>query len=237
MIAQEEMLIDWLRRVVRPGVRLVTICSGALLAGRAGLLDGHACTTHHESVAELRQAAPLAKVLENRLFVEDRERLTSAGITAGIDMMLAEVTRVAGPAVSVAVARHLVVYQRRAGSDPQVSPFLCGRNHLHPVIHAVQDAISADPVRPWSLGVLARLAATSARNLSRLFNEQTGLTIPDYINRLRVARAGELLAGSRLTIEEVAERAGFGSARQLRRAWNRVHETPPSRARHRNSQP
>lgn len=229
--AREAVIVAWLQRIVRPGVRLVTICSGAILAGRAGLLDGYACTTHHESIAELRAAAPRAKVLENRLYVEDRDRLTSAGITAGIDMMLAEVGRVAGPAVSIAVARHLVVYQRRAGADPQLSPYLCGRNHLHPVIHAVQDAIGADPTRPWTQSALAQLAATSARNLSRLFNEQTGLTIPDYINRQRVARARELLAGSRLSIEEVAVRAGFGSARQLRRAWNRLHDTPPSTTR------
>jgi transcriptional regulator GlxA family with amidase domain len=65
-----------------------SICSGALLAGKAGLLDGYTCTTHHGSCAELATIAPKAKVLENRLFVEDRERYTSAGVTAGVDLML-----------------------------------------------------------------------------------------------------------------------------------------------------
>ncbi|HBQ34762.1 MAG TPA: AraC family transcriptional regulator, partial [Ochrobactrum anthropi] len=80
--ALENEIVLWLRRAVRPGVRLVTICSGALLAARAGLLDGYSCTTHHLTLGELERLAPAARVHENRLFVEDGERLTSAGITA-----------------------------------------------------------------------------------------------------------------------------------------------------------
>ncbi len=78
-------VVKWLRAVIRPGHKVVSICSGALLAGRAGLLDGYACTTHHASCAELMEVAPAARVLENRLFVEDRERYSSAGVTTGVD--------------------------------------------------------------------------------------------------------------------------------------------------------
>ena len=74
----EAEIVDWLKRTIRPGIRLASICSGALLAARAGLLDGHECTTHHAITAELSRLAPAAHVRENRLFVEDRERLTSA---------------------------------------------------------------------------------------------------------------------------------------------------------------
>ncbi len=85
---RETAIVDWLKRSIRPGIRLVSICSGALLAARAGLLDGYDCTTHHATTAQLSCLAPAARVHENRLYVDDGERLTSAGITAGIDLML-----------------------------------------------------------------------------------------------------------------------------------------------------
>lgn len=227
----EAEIAGWLRRVVRPGIRLVTICSGALLAARAGLLEGCECTTHHAAIEDLRRAAPTARVRDNRLFVEDGERLTSAGITAGIDLMLAIVAREAGHDVALAVARYLVVYLRRGGADPQLSPWLEGRNHIHPAIHRVQDAVAGDPARAWTVTALARLAATSPRNLSRLFNEHTGLSVTDFVNRMRIALAREMVLGSRLDMEEIAARAGFSSARQFRRAWNRLHPASPTSLR------
>ena len=227
----EAEIVAWLRTAIRPGIVLVSICSGALLAARAGLLDGYDCTTHHATIAELARLAPAARVRENRLYVEDGERLTSAGITAGIDLMLHVVARRAGHSCAIAVARYLVVYLRRGGSDPQLSPWLEGRNHMHPAIHRAQDAVTSDPARAWPVAALARAAGASARNLSRLFNEHAGMSVTDYVNRMRVALARELLAGSRLDMEAVAERAGFASARQFRRAWGRFHEEPPSLAR------
>lgn len=227
----EAEISDWLRQIIKPGIRLVSICSGALVAARAGLLDGHDCTTHHLCVAQLSSAAPLTRVKENRLYVEDGERLTSAGITAGIDLMLHIVTQHAGHSVALAVARYLVVYLRRAGADPQLSPWLEGRSHIHPAVHRAQDAIVAEPTRDWSVDTLAHVTGASSRNLSRLFNLHTGMSVTEYINRMRVALARELISGSQLDIETVAERAGFGSARQLRRAWARFYKVPPSRMR------
>jgi transcriptional regulator GlxA family with amidase domain len=228
---QQAAIIDWLRQTVRPGIRLASICSGALMAARAGLLDGYDCTTHYACTPELARLAPAARVQENRLYVEDGERLTSAGITAGVDLMLHVVAQTAGHSVALSVARYLVVYLRRGGADPQLSPWLEGRNHIHPAIHRAQDAVTADPTADWSLVRLADIAAASPRNLSRLFNEHTGMSVIDYVNRMRVALAHQMLSGSRLDIETVAERAGFASARQLRRAWGRFHEMPPSRMR------
>jgi transcriptional regulator GlxA family with amidase domain len=224
----EDELVRWLRRSIKPGMLLVSICSGALLAGKAGLLDGVRCTTHFGDCGRLAEIAPLARVLENRLYVEDGERYTSAGITAGIDLMLHIIGRLTNPAVSAAVAKSLVVYIRRLGSEPQLSPWLEGRNHIHAAIHRVQDAITADPARDWSLTILADIAISSPRHLSRLFNDQAGMSIPDYLNRLRVALAQQLLSETRLDIERVAERVGYSSSRQLRRAWGRFNATPPS---------
>ncbi|MEH7840631.1 helix-turn-helix domain-containing protein [Rhizobium laguerreae] len=229
--ADQAAIVGWLKRAIRPGIRLASICSGALLAAEAGMLDGRECTTHHACIEDLARLAPTARVRDNRLYVEDGDRLTSAGITAGIDLMLHIVAEVAGHACALAVARYLVVYLRRGGSDPQLSPWLEGRNHIHPVIHRAQDAVVANPSQDWSVASLARLSGASPRNLSRLFNEQTGMSVTDFVNLMRVALAREMLSGSRLHMEDIAMRAGFGSARQLRRAWNRLNDGPPSAAR------
>lgn len=230
-IVLEAEIVCWLKQVIRPGVCLASICSGALFAARAGLLDGYECTTHYARIAELTRLAPAARVCENRLYVEDRDRLTSAGIAAGIDLMLHIVAQVAGHGTALAVARYMVVYLRRAGADPQLSPWLEGRNHIHPVIHRVQDAVAANPGHDWSVEELARVAAASARNLSRLFKAHTGMSITDYVNGLRIAFARELITGSKLHIETVAERAGFASTRQFRRVWNKLHGSPPNKMR------
>jgi transcriptional regulator GlxA family with amidase domain len=224
-------IVDWLRRQVRPAHLLISICSGALLAARAGLLDGSECTTHFSCCATLAALAPAAHVIENRLYVVDGTRCSSAGVTAGTDLMLHLVAGWLGPAIAAAIARHLVIYLRRSGSDPQLSPWLEGRNHIHPAVHRAQDAIAADPSRAWTLARLARVANTSTRHLSRLFNEHAGMGIPEYVNRLRIALAHELVVGTRLDIERIAERTGFASARQLRRAWRRSHATPPRATR------
>lgn len=227
----ESKIVAWLRARIRPGHRLVTICSGALLAARAGLLDGYACTTHYLSCGELVALAPQARVFDNRLYVEDGERYTSAGVTAGIDLMLHLIAGYVDHACAREIARYLVVYLRRSGSDPQLSPWLEGRNHIHPAVHRVQDAIANDPARAWPAQHLARIAGTSPRHLSRLFHEHTGMHLADYRNRLRAALASELIGQTRLDMERVAERAGFASTRQLRRVWRQLHATSPRQER------
>lgn len=229
----QQTIVAWLQNVARPSHRLVFICSGALLAARAGLLDGRSCTTHHSDCEELRRLAPTAKVLDNRIYVCDGNVSTSAGVTAGIDLMLHLLGGIAGPLCAVAVARNMVVYLRRTGADPQLSPWLESRNHMHPVVHRVQDAIAADPAHPWTLDELSAIAHASPRHLDRLFQIHTGTRPLAYVNALRVALARQLLANSQLTLDHVAERAGFGSSRHLRRIWRQYDATSPGRWRRR----
>jgi len=223
-----DRIVDWLRRVAGPKHRFVFICSGALLAARAGLLDHRSCTTHHSHCAELRKLAANAKVLENRIYVPDGNVYTSAGVTAGIDLMLHLISEIVGPLCAQAVARNMVVYLRRTGTDPQLSPWLEGRNHIHPAVHRVQDAIAADPAHEWTLQELSALAFSSPRHLTRLFHQHTRNTPVQYINRLRVELARQLLAGTELPIDHVAERAGFGSSRHLRRVWSEFNPVTPA---------
>lgn len=232
--AADQAAVAWLRSHVKPHHRFLCICSGALLAAHAGLLDGRQCTTHHSHYDDLRRLAPRAHVLENRIFVEDGNAYTSAGVTTGIDLALHLVAKIAGHQCSTAVARSLVIYMRRTGSDPQLSPWLAGRNHLHPALHRVQDAIIANPAHDWNGVQLAHIACASERHLTRLFREHTGSSCVDYLQRIRIALARELLTQSQLDIERVAQQAGFASSRQLRRVWKKFDAMPPSahRARH-----
>lgn len=228
---ERAQIVSWLASVFRPSMTLVTICSGALLAGEAGLFNGRQCTTHADCIAALRVKAPIAKVLEDRLFVEDGRLLSSAGISTGVDLAFHIVANTVSPAVAVRIARQMVVYMRRSGSDPQVSPWLAGRNHVHPAIHRAQDAIMREPASEWSLARVADIAHLSERHLSRLFREQTGFAVNDYVNMIRVTLAHDIINGSQLSMESVAERAGFASARHMRRVWAKHFAQPPSHIR------
>lgn len=224
-------IVRWLRKVA-PETRLVCVCSGALLAARAGLLDGRRCTTHHSLIEALREAAPRAEVLDSRVFVEDDGIYTSAGITAGIDLALHLIAELASPRLSVEVAREMVVYLRRAPDDPALSPWLQGRNHLDMRVHRVQDAMMRAPQRDWTLAQLAELGHMSVRTLTRRFRDSAGESVHDYHARLRVAVARQAL-GIGDSVEAAAVQAGLGSARQLRRLWKVHAKTTPGAHRRR----
>jgi len=225
-----QQVVRWLQTAMLPDTRLASICSGALLLAMAGQLDGLRCTTHHTLIADLQALAPTAQVQADRIFVDAGRVLTSAGITTGIDLVLYIIEQVAGAALAAQVARRLVMYTRRGPHDPQMSPWLAHRNHMHPAIHRAQDAIAhnmaEDPARRWSLTELARVACVSPRHLSRLFMQHTGISVVDYQQQLRMARAQELVTHNpALSQEQLAETCGFGSARDFRRVWQRWNQS------------
>lgn len=225
-----ERLAEWLRQaMLNETVTLVCVCAGAVVAAKAGVLKGMECTTHYAHLEELKRVEPSAVVHGNRIFVEAGRVFTSAGVTAGIDLSLHVIGKQLGHRVAAAVARDLVVYMRRAGGDPALSPWVMHRNHIHPVVHRVQDAVSRNPAAHWPATRLADVAHTSARNLARLFAQHAQCSPLDYVQRLRVGLARELLTQSQLSLERVAEMAGFSSAHQFRRVWRRWETVAPSR--------
>ena len=227
----ESQVIAWLAGVIRPEVLLCAVCSGAFLAGRCGLLDGRQCTTHHSYTARLSRQFPKARIVENRVFVKDGNIYTSAGISAGVDLALHLLSELAGPRIAVEVAKFLVVYIRRTGTDPQLSPWVAHRNHLHSKVHQIQDLVIRDPCAGWTVAELARTIHTSPRNLTRLFNTHVGIPPLTYLRKIRTAAAKELVANSDLSMERVAEMTGFASAEQMRRAWRKFERTRPTDAR------
>jgi transcriptional regulator GlxA family with amidase domain len=217
---------DWLTRVVAPAValdpshRLLTVCVGTLLAADAGLLGRRRVTTHHEHLEILARLAPAAQVCANRVFVVDGAVWSSAGITAGIDLALHCIGDVCGDAVAAAVAETMVVFQRRGADDPQRSPLLDGRNHLHPAVHRVQNAVCERPGHDWDVAALAAVAHVTPRHLARLFKDHAGVSPRDYVERIRNGIAEQALARGLPTAQAVAL-AGFGTDRQFRRARQR----------------
>jgi transcriptional regulator GlxA family with amidase domain len=229
-----QRVIAWLQSGVTSQGMLLCVCAGSVIAGKAGLLAGRECTSHHAHIEELRRVAPDAHVLDNRIFVEDGPLLTSAGVTAGLDLALYVIGAQLGPRVAAEVARDLVVYLRRSGSDPALSPWVQHRNHLHPAVHRVQDAVVRKPSATWTSNELSAVAFTSPRNLTRLFAEHAHCSPLDYVQLVRFAFAKELVSQSTLDLERIAARVGFRSAQQLRRIWSRWEPRSPSafRAEH-----
>lgn len=215
-------LLHWLRglRLAEGRVELMCICAGTVVAAHAGLLSRRKATTHHHHLEELRQAAPDCEVLANRVFVLDTPVFSSAGVTTGIDLTLHRIATRLGPALAAQVAQAMVVALRRGPQDPELSPFLNHRDHLHPVVHRVQDAVSQAPQAHWTVPRMAELGHTSARHLARLFEEHAGVTPLAYLQRIRLAVAQAALSSGR-NVTQAAEMAGFASDTQLRRAWHR----------------
>ncbi|MEP6571897.1 MAG: helix-turn-helix domain-containing protein [Gemmatimonadota bacterium] len=217
----------WLKKTCRASLlaaetphRVVAICSGALLAARAGLLSNRRCTTHHELLRALHALAPDADVIDNRVFVVDGPLATSAGITAGIDLALHLIADECGEALAASVAEDMVVYLRRTARDPELSPFLVHRRHLHAAVHRVQDAIISKPEREWDMAALAEIGNATERHLLRLFIDHAGVSPLHYLRSIRLERARQSLECG-ASVSRAAEVAGFRSGLQLRRAWNR----------------
>ncbi|RZL92626.1 MAG: helix-turn-helix domain-containing protein [Variovorax sp.] len=213
-------LLHWLRglRFEQGRLELVTICAGAVLAAHAGQLAGRRATTHHHHLAELQQIEPRCDVVANRVFVLDAPVYSSAGVTTGIDLMLHRIGQTCGEALAARVAQTMVVALRRGPHDPELSPFLAYRHHLHAALHRVQDAVSEQPQADWDVSRMAGVARTSPRHLTRLFVAHAGVAPLAYLRRLRVASA-QLALASGASVTRAAELSGFGSDTQLRRAW------------------
>ncbi len=220
---------QWLTKVVAPALasvddaararphRLLTVCVGALLAADAGLVGQRQLTTHHELLGSLAAIAPHAHVCANRVFVVDGPLWSSAGITAGIDLALHCIGDVCGDAVAASVAETMVVFHRRGADDPERSPLLAGRSHLHPAVHRVQNAVCERPRDAWDVPALAAVAHVTPRHLARLFKDHAGISPRDYVEQVRRGLAEQALARG-LSTAKALDLAGFGTDRQWRRA-------------------
>jgi transcriptional regulator GlxA family with amidase domain len=213
----EREFFKWLKECAEKKIFVCSVCNGAFALGHAGLLKDTECTTHWRRIEEMQKEFPNAKVISDILFKKSNNVYTSAGISAGIDLALAILEELKGPLFTHKVARGLVVYHRRSQDHTQQSIYLDYRNHINPNVHKVQDHLIEHLSDENSIEDLASLVAMSPRNLSRVFKEKTGTTILEYLTLLRLEFAKTMLNNPDFTVEYIASRCGFKSARQLQR--------------------
>ncbi len=214
--AEREFFL-WLKACADQRITICSVCSGAFALGHAGLLKDTECTTHWRRVQALQTQFPQARVVADILYIKSNNVYTSAGISAGIDLALAILEDLKGPLFTHKVARGLVVYHRRSGTHKQQSIYLDYRNHINPQVHEVQDYLIDNLSRENDIETLASLVGMSPRNLSRVFKEKTGSTILEYLTLLRKEFASTMLNNPDYTIEYIASKCGFKTARQLQR--------------------
>ncbi|MDX2392476.1 MULTISPECIES: DJ-1/PfpI family protein [unclassified Streptomyces] len=207
--------------------RVAAVCTGAFALAAAGLLDGRRATTHWEHAAELARSYPAVTVTPDAIHVQDGPILTSAGVTAGIDVCLALVEQDLGPEAARRVARDLVVFMQRPGGQSQFSAASRTSPTRDPVLRPLLDAMVADPAADHGLPALARRAGLSTRHLSRLFKAHTGTTPAVHLELLRVESARMFLERGE-SVTTTARLSGLGSDESLRRAFARHLGTTPS---------
>jgi transcriptional regulator GlxA family with amidase domain len=232
--ARDHRLTDWLRLAARRSRRVTSVCTGAFLLARAGLLDGRRATTHWNACAALARHYPSIEVEPDPIFVRDGNVYTSAGVTAGIDLALALVEEDLGREAALTVARDLVLFIRRPGGQAQFSAGLAGQAASRPGVRDLQAWIADHLDHDLSVPTLAERAFMSPRNFARVFAREVGATPAAYVESLRLERARTLLeTGDDIQLDEIVLRCGFGTVETLRRVFGRRLGVSPNAYRSR----
>ena len=224
-------LCDWLVEATPRTGRYGSICTGAFVLGHAGLLDGRAVTTHWQDARALATRFPAARVDFDRIYSRDGRLVTSAGVTAGIDLTLALVAEDHGAALALAVAKRLVVAAQRLGGQSQFSPYLTAQSDETSPVAQVQAHVMAHIADDFSVGKLADIAGMSVRNFARIFTHEAGMTPAEFVEGARVDAARHLLEGSDQALKAVAFHSGFGSPDRMRIVFTRRLGLTPTQYR------
>ncbi|MGH9014241.1 MAG: GlxA family transcriptional regulator [Acidimicrobiia bacterium] len=230
---KDAALVGWIAKAARGARRVASVCSGAVLLAEAGLLDGRRVTTHWARGDQLREEYPRLDVDCDPIFVRDGPVWTSAGVTAGMDLALALVEDDHGRDVAHAVARELVMFLRRPGSQSQFSVPLWSVQPASDPIRAAVSSVQSDPGARHTIADLAGRSGLSARHLQRRFTAELGVSPAVYVERVRVEAARRALAEGDEPVETLARRLGFGTGETLRRAFHRHVGVAPSDYRER----
>jgi transcriptional regulator GlxA family with amidase domain len=224
----DQALVSWIAAAGENSRRVASVCSGVFLLAAAGLVTGRRVTTHWAREQQLRQAHPEVIVDCDPIFITDGRIWTSAGVTAGLDLALALVEDDDGREVAHAVAKELVMFLRRPGTQSQFSVPLWSRQPRSGPIRTVVSAIHADPGAAHGIAELAGQAGLSPRHLQRRFTAEVGVPPAAYVERVRIEAAQRALTEGDDPVEAIARRCGFGTAETLRRAFHRSTRVTPS---------
>lgn len=221
------------RRLAGHAKRIVSVCTGTFTLAEAGLLDGKRAVTHWAHCQSLADRYPDIMVEPEPIFVRDGNVFTSAGVTAGMDLALALVEVDHGRDIALDVARSMVMFMKRPGTQAQYSKHLAAQMAPSGNIRDAQVWLLANLSASVSVDQLAEIAAMSPRTFNRHFKMETGLTPARYITECRVDAARRLLEESPLSIKVVAEKSGFGDEERMRRTFHRLLGVSPDSYRNR----
>ncbi|MGA8878618.1 MAG: GlxA family transcriptional regulator [Candidatus Korobacteraceae bacterium] len=228
---EELAVVEWLQRIAPQTRRLGSICTGAFLLARAGLLEGRRATTHWNYCERLARRYPGVKLDPDPIYIHDGNIYTSAGVTAGMDMALALVEEDVGSAIALAVARELVLYLRRPGSQSQFSAALnlqaADRQPFRELGAWVLDNLRKN----LSVDVLAGRLGMSPRNFARVFRQQMNMTPAKFVETLRLDAARRRLQESNVSLDSVASSCGFRNSDAMRTTFKRVLRVAPGEYR------
>ena len=226
-------VVAWLRDNAPRARRLASVCTGAFLLAEAGLLDGRRVTTHWAHCQDLAAQYPDITVDPDPIFIKDATLATSAGVTAGIDLALALVEDDLGRDAALAVARQLVVFLRRPGSQAQFSAQLAAQTATRPPLRDIQHWITEHPSADLSVDTLAQRASLSPRQFARAFAAQVGMPPGRYVDRARLEAARRRLEDTAADVAATARACGYGTPEAMRRAFVRALGVSPAEYRRR----
>ncbi len=231
--ADEPALIEWIRRTSAGARRTASVCTGAFLLARAGLLDGRRATTHWAHAARLQAKYPSIDVDPDPIFIRDGPVWTSAGVTAGMDLALALVEQDLDREAALTIARHLVLFLRRPGSQSQFSATLMAQQPAREPLREIQRTVVEDVAGDHTVEAMATRAHMSQRNFARAFRAETGVTPGRYVERVRLEAARRRLEDGSASVAQIAAECGFGTAETMRRVFLRSLDVGPSEYRRR----
>lgn len=217
----DRALMDWLEPATRKAKRVCSVCTGAFVLAATGVLDRRRVATHWQACRALARLHPAISVDDDALYVKDGRIWTSAGVTAGIDMSLALVERDLGKAVAMRIAKRLVLYARRPGTQAQFSALLEAQSKVQGPLAEITDWMAQHFAHPQTVEALAERAAMSPRSFHRKFVAATSETPAKFLEKLRLDAACQLLSEPRATLKVVAARSGFGTAARLAQVFER----------------
>jgi len=223
--------VRWLRRIAGRIRRVGSVCTGAMLLARAGLLDGRRATTHWNWCQTLIKRAPRTRVDADPIFVRDENIYTSAGVTAGMDLALALVEDDHGSRLALQVARNLVLYLRRPGGQSQFSAALSLQLTDRKPLRELEAWVLDNLNKQLSVPVLAQRVAMSSRNFARVFAKEMKTTPAKFIERLRVETARRRLEESQNSMDSIASECGFGNVNSMRNVFQRTLKIAPGQYR------
>jgi len=223
-------IVHFLQTTALQARRIAGVCTGAFVLAQAGLLDKKRATTHWAHARSLLQLHPDIQLEDDRIFIIDDRVWTSAGMTAGLDMALGMVEKDLGAEIARAVAHNLVMNQRRSGGQTQHSEMLA----LAPRSDRLQSALEyarSNLSKALTVELLADAVHLSARQLSRLFRQETGKSPAKAIEGLRLEAARLMIEQSRLSLDAIARESGFRDRRHMREVFIRGYGIPPQSLR------